>query len=212
MSWDDLIKQAEEAGLAFDPVPGGAYELEVVKSDPVISSSGKPMVKLRFKIVDGPFVGKLLYDQIVFSRDNQNALAFFFRNLGAFGLGKDFFAQCPPPEQGGIAKIASALMGRRVLSTVGVREWPANSGQFRNEVTGYAPSRGAAQAAPTVGGIAGVAPPRTQVAQPAQASLPPQPESVAQPVAVEPTPQPQPPQPQPQEEPVTAGTPPKVPF
>lgn len=122
----------EQASAGFEPVPDDTYDVEVIKTEAVTSSTGKPMIKVQHQICGGPHNGRKLFDQFVISADNPNALGFFFEHMLAFGLDKAFFASNPP-----LSQVAQALMGRRAKAKVGSRTW---QGREQNDVQGYTPS------------------------------------------------------------------------
>lgn len=195
---------ADAKSASFEAMPNGDYNIEVVKADAVTASTGRPMIKCKMKVIDGPFQNRPVMTQFVLVVDNPNALSMFFRNMKAFGLDENFFAQMGPAGQ--LDPVAGALVGRRAQVTLGTRKW---QGEDRNEVTGIKSYTGApgtvtgAPGAPTPGmpGMPGMAPgvgpqfggqpqmpqmpPQAPPTMPAPAAqLPPQPpQAVAPPVA-----------------------------
>lgn len=142
-SWQDLIKNAAEGPK---PVPDGPYDVVVeTASGDKPASTGKPMIKLKLKIVAGPQQGQPIYDQIVLTEDNPNALGFFFENLAALGVDQSRLASFPPPDQGGMAYIAQAIVGAYATVDVGHRMW---NGQTRNQINKYRPYQGGQGAVP----------------------------------------------------------------
>lgn len=133
-SFSDLQKVAKEAG--YDLVPDGEYE-SVVKAGVkcVKTQGGKDMFKMTFAVNDGPIKGSV-FNNMVISPESAPALAIFFRQMAALGLGDDFFATNPSMDQ-----VCSALVGRRARIVVGKREW---QGQERNEVQAIKSSKIAA--------------------------------------------------------------------
>lgn len=60
------VKTASEGGGDFKEVPHGTYEVEVEKLEPKMSKSGKPMLSIWFKILDGEFENnRLFYNQVI---------------------------------------------------------------------------------------------------------------------------------------------------
>jgi hypothetical protein len=144
VNWDDLMKAAGDAAL--EALPPDTYDVTVDSAEATESSTGKPMIKVRFKVQGGPYDQKTVFNQFVISYDSNVALNFFFRYMAALGLGEAFFAAKPP-----MAQVASALVGRRCQVKLSQREWPAGSGQIRNNVDNVL--------APTGGGVSPVAAP-----------------------------------------------------
>lgn len=135
VNYADLLANASEG---FDPVPSGQYDVEVVKSEPKTSSTGKSMFKVQFKILSGPHAGRLVYNQFVVSPESPNALSFFFQHMKVLGLDATFFAQNPSD-----AQIAAGLLNARCRITVGQRDW---QGQAQNTVKKVLPL-------PSTGGV-----------------------------------------------------------
>lgn len=50
---------------SFEPVPSARYEVEIETAELTSSKSGKAMIKLRYKILEGDMKGRLVFDQIV---------------------------------------------------------------------------------------------------------------------------------------------------
>lgn len=129
---------ADAKSASFEAMPNGDYNIEVVKAEAVAASTGRPMIKCKMKVIDGGFMNRPVMTQFVLSIDNPNALAMFFRNMKAFGLDENFFAQMGAGGQ--LDPVAGALVGRRAQVTLGTRKW---QGEDRNEVTGIKPYTGA---------------------------------------------------------------------
>lgn len=141
IDFNQLIKQADAAG--FTLLPDGDYDVVVEKSESKPAQSGKPMIRITYVVEHGPHAKRKLFNNHVLSTDNDNALRFFFEAMTAYGLGRDYWTQ----PGASLDAAAPALVGRRVRVTVGHKEYPANSGQERNEVTKVMPAAGAAGAA-----------------------------------------------------------------
>lgn len=140
-SFSDLQKVAKDAG--FSLVPDGEYEAGIHAAVSKQTSNGKDMLKLTWKIAQGPTKGTV-WSNMVISPESGAALSIFFRQMKALGLGDEYFAGNPSLEQ-----VAKALVGRRAKITVATQQW---NGQDRNAVTGIAPSTGGSNGAPMVGG------------------------------------------------------------
>jgi hypothetical protein len=146
IDWSALQKEAETAGL----LPDGKYPTIVTKADAVTSSTGKPMIKLKLAVVEGPLKDRPLWTQLTLSPENPIALRMWFMQLKAFGIGQEFFATKPSMET-----LASTLVNRGCVVTVSTREW---AGSDRNSVdkieafTGSGPTPpGMVTGAPTAG-------------------------------------------------------------
>lgn len=127
-NWNQLV---EEAGDIEDNIlPAADYDLEVVKAEAKQASTGRLMYKTQYRVISGPYKGRLLFDQLVLSTDNPNALQMFFRKMAAIGISKQYFAANPSD-----AQVAEALVGCKFRGQVGVRKW---NGEDRNEVKSYA--------------------------------------------------------------------------
>lgn len=152
INWNELIEQSKESAQDFEPLPNDDYDVEVVGCEAQTSQGGKPMFSLQLAVVGGPYNNRRVWDRLVVSAENPNAMGFFFRKCAALGLDQQFFASNPTPET-----IANALVGKRARVKLGQREY---NGRTSNEVKSYAkPSAEAAgpgpsaavQAAPATG-------------------------------------------------------------
>lgn len=149
INFSDLMKTAEKEG-GFSLLPDGSYNVVVEKAQATTASTGKPMLKVTLVVTDGPSKGRKLFTNHVLATDNPNALAMFFRNMGAYGLDKAFW-NAPGASLDGAAAI---MVGRPVTADVGHKVY---QGEDRNEVKGVKPPAagaasimGPAVAAPTV--------------------------------------------------------------
>jgi hypothetical protein len=122
VSWKDLRKKADDATKPPEP---GWYTLECTKAEGAkAATSGKPMIKAQFKIVDGPAAGKTgIFNNFNITTDNDFAMSIFFRHMAAFGLDENFFNTDPS-----VDAVASALVGRRASVQLGQRPY---QGQMR---------------------------------------------------------------------------------
>lgn len=124
INFPQAMQQAKTA--SFDPLPEGTYDVVCIESTPTESSTGKPMLRLKYQVETGPQAGKKVFNQQTFSADSDAALAIFFRYMAFHGLDETFFAANPAWEQ-----VAASLVGKRVQLKLGHRVW---QGQTRNEV------------------------------------------------------------------------------
>lgn len=196
MTTIDFSRAIQEAKSAsFEALPAGDYDVEVTEANATRSSNGKPMIKVRLKVLSGPYQNRSIINNFVFSVENAMALSIFFRHMKCFGLDEAFFGSLGAA--GSLEPVAGALNGRRARVTLGIRQW---NGEDRNEVTQIKPYTGAPQLAPTGGygnqtAVTGAmtpcltpTPPMPPPVQPTP--MPPQPQPQPQPVQSAPTPAP----------------------
>jgi uncharacterized protein DUF669 len=174
--WSTLLNDAEDGG-GWDVLPAADYDLKVIKSEATQSGSGKLMYRVTHEVINGPYLGRKVFDQIVVVPDNPTALSIFFRKMGAMGIDKQFFAQNPSDHQ-----VAEALLGKTFRGQVAIRQY---QGQDKNEVKNYAPLTAQQPAAPPVPPQP-TAPATPQPAAPVAPQTPPQPATPVQAAAVTP--------------------------
>ena len=63
----DAIFTGEERGGSFEPIPAGRYPVEVDDAEEMTSRKGDPMIKLIFKVLEGEYTGRIIYNYIVFN-------------------------------------------------------------------------------------------------------------------------------------------------
>jgi hypothetical protein len=183
VNFAELYGEQDDSAVSYDPLPVGPYLVEVMESTATVSSTGKPMIKATLKVVEGPYANRRLWTQFVVSSENKTALAIFFRQMDAFGLGRDYMMTSPTE-----ADVARALMGRRAVADVVVRVY---QNQERNDVKNIRKAAG-------VPGAAAAAPAPAPAPAPAAATPPPVPVAApptavaAPPAAVPPAPAPSP--------------------
>lgn len=132
MNWSDLIGSAEEGG-GFDVVPAGDYLAKVVEASALDATTGKPMVKAKFQIIEGAFATRLVWNNFVLTKDNPNALKWFFRHMAAFGLDRSFFALNPS-----MAQVAANIQDKIVIITL--KSDRLYQGIPQNDVTAVRPA------------------------------------------------------------------------
>lgn len=155
MTTIDFNRALQDAkGASFEALPVGDYDVEVAKTEAVISQNGKPMIKTTMRVVSGPYEKRPIINQFVFSGENPQAVAIFFRHMKAFGLTEEFFSALGAVSS--LEPVANALVGRRARLTIGHREW---QGETRNEVKSVKPYTGAPPAVAPTGPGAAMAPP-----------------------------------------------------
>ena len=58
----------------LEPVPGGVYAVEIVESDTVVPNSGKgEMLKVTMEVIEGPYVNRKIWDNILYVHPNEDA-------------------------------------------------------------------------------------------------------------------------------------------
>lgn len=185
INWSDLQKAAGEASI--EPVPADTYDVFVESATAKQASTGKDGVVAVFKVENGPYAGKKIFNNFWISPENQNALAFFFRHMNALGLNEAFFAAGPSMET-----VATALVGRRARIKVTIRQY---NEQDQNDVKTIMPplTTNGAVAAPAPAPAAGIPamPTVTPTAVPPAPVVSPAPPTAAAPV-VPPAPTPEP--------------------
>jgi hypothetical protein len=198
-NFKDLLAQAKTA--SFEALPIGDYDVEIHEATATISSTQKPMIKIKAKVITGPHTKRTVMTQFVLSVENAVALNIFFRNLRAFGLTDEWLTAIGGAND--LTPIAQALVGRKARFTLGQKQY---QGETRNEVNGVKPMTGAPAAPPQSlpgSGLPGAGMPTGGVTTP-----PAQPAAVAQPPAQPPSPPQDVPPAQPAAAPVTPPPPP----
>lgn len=124
LDWGALQSEAKSAGV----IPAGDYNVVVTETTATTSSTGKPMIKVKMRVTEGPQKDKPVWTQFVISAESPMALRMFFMHMAAFGLDSSFFDQKP-----GLDQVAANLMNRAATVTLDIRQW---NGADRNEVKG----------------------------------------------------------------------------
>ncbi len=107
---------------AFAPVPVGVYPVEVIKAEAKQASTGREMINVQLRIVDGPSKGRMLFNNFVWVPENDKAVQMFFVNMREFGLGKEYFRTNPTFEQ-----LANEMLNRRVMVEIEHTEYNGNT-------------------------------------------------------------------------------------
>jgi pyruvate/2-oxoglutarate dehydrogenase complex dihydrolipoamide acyltransferase (E2) component len=209
----DFASLMQQAG-PMEAIPVGDYDVVVKDAQATESkNTGKPMVKCKFAIESGPHANRTLWWNAVISQESPEALAIFFRQMDALGLGSTFFAASPSMEQ-----VAQNLVGKRARINVAHRMYNGANQPDIKRVSAPLGGNGG------LGGPLAATPssPSPAVTPAPPAPPAPQPVQPSQPSA--PAPQPSAPAPQPQAETPAgvdigegtseqpAGLPPKTPF
>lgn len=138
-NWQDLQQAADDAGFVVLPVLK-RVGAEVATAEAATTGTGKPQIKVRFVLTEGPYAGKSVFNNFVLTLDNGTALGFFFRQMEALGLNRTYFDANPP-----LTQVAAAIVKRPCLLDIGVRQW---QGTDRNNVEALYPPEGGASATP----------------------------------------------------------------
>jgi len=170
LNWGDLVKDAgETAGGNYEPLPDGDYDLKVIEATATTSQSGKTMFKITTEVQTGAHAKRRVWDNLVISPENSNALGIFFSKMAALGLPREFFTNNNPTN----AQIESMLVGRPFRAQIGSRTW---NGSKRNEIKRYYVQQQAVTAStPVSAPVAPPAPPAPPVTNTAGAAVPPAP-------------------------------------
>ena len=158
VNFQDLIKAAGDAG--FTLIPKGWYDVVVDKAEAGETSTGKPRVRVFFRIISGPYAATAvkIRNDFNLTADNANALAIWFRHMEAMGLPQSWFAQLPPGPQI-MQYVAQALLGRQARIQV-----------TDNRIYGNRPQNDVVDVQPPFGAPSGM--PAQQPYTPAQAGIP----------------------------------------
>lgn len=182
LDWDSVLEGVAEdekenpgGGSDFEAIPNGDYPVVVQESDKQVSGSGNDMIKVKIRITEGPYVNRVLFSYIVFSKGSPKGMRITLDKLAAFGVTRDSLALSKPS----IPEIASMLIGRQALAKVAIQD----SGEYkgRNEVKGFKPIEGLVQDAPQVAaaakpGVPNIPTPSVPTEAPAAAPAPPVPQ------------------------------------
>lgn len=132
LDWSALQTEAARGGLLPD---GDEYHLIVVDAVATKASTGKPMIKAKFRVLDGPHEGRPAWAQFTLSPENPIALRIWFQHMAAFGLESSFFSQLPSGDEG-LRVIADNMRNRGVTAKIGTRPY---QGVDRNDITPVGP-------------------------------------------------------------------------
>jgi hypothetical protein len=131
LNWADLVKDAgESASGIYEPIPDGDYDLKVLDASATSTSTGKTMFKMKCEVQGGAFNKRLVWDNLVISPENKNALGIFFAKMEALGIPRNWFLEGNPSS----AQIEMTLTGRTFRGNIGSRMY---NGEKRNEIKRY---------------------------------------------------------------------------
>lgn len=157
ISWAQL---AADAGDALNPIPIGEYNAKITKAEVKFAKSGSKMFAISAKVMDGPHVNRMFWNNFTVTPDNPNAMIIFFRHMAALGLNTQFFATNPTDDQ-----VLERLRGVEFRARLGIR---AYNGVDSNQLEALFPAN------------AGVAAPAAGVGPVVGAGVPAQPQPQAQ--------------------------------
>lgn len=171
LNWDDVLGSVEEVEKEnadkpndFEALPTGPYNVVVQEAEKQTSKAGNDMIRVRVQVTDGPYANRVLFNYIVFSQGNPNAMRMTLERLAAFGVTRETIATTKPS----ISQIADMLVGRKAIAKVDVQKEGEYAG--RNEIKGFRPLDGVDQ--PPVSVPAQSQPGVPNVPQPAAAPAP----------------------------------------
>jgi len=71
----------DDYGNSFEPIPEGEYDAYLYNVEATTFSSGNPGFKLTFKIAEGPYKGRQVFDNLVIKESAYWKLAQFWRAM-----------------------------------------------------------------------------------------------------------------------------------
>ena len=80
LNWGDLVKDAGDVG-SYEPLPDGDYDLVVLEGVAKQTQSGKTMFSTKSQVEGGPHNKRLVWDNLVITTGNPNALGIFFAKM-----------------------------------------------------------------------------------------------------------------------------------
>lgn len=114
----DFSSLRKEAQSSEPPAPG-SYTVQCMDADLATTSTGKDMIKCRYRVIGGPEDGKGIWDNFVLSTGNPTALDIFFRHIEAHGVNLDNYST----SQDDLIAIANRMVGAKVNVRIDHREF-----------------------------------------------------------------------------------------
>lgn len=161
IDWDKVLHDTEEGTKL---VPVGEYLVRVTDAQVTnASTTGAPMIKTVVKLQDGPYAGRVITTNLVFTFGNPQAMKMLLRRLRALGISAEWLAETNAK----VDDIAREILGRTVLAKVSSRKWqgedrndiemflesgsgiPMADGEFPSPASSFAPDMGAGESIPT---------------------------------------------------------------
>lgn len=141
LNWDDVLgdvdkeeKENPSKGSGdFDALPKGPYEVVVQEAEKMVSKTGKDMIRVKVQVLNGPYANRVLFNYIVFAKENPKAMRLTLERLAAFGITREIIATAKPS----IPQIAEMLEGLSAVAVVGIQA----SGEYKgsNEIKAFRP-------------------------------------------------------------------------
>jgi len=147
IDWGKVLHDTEEGTRV---IPAGQYLIRITDATATKAGTGAEMIKTTVQLVDGPYAGRQVVTNIVFSFDNPQAMRMVFKRLNALGVTSEWLAE----SNATVGQIAAAIAGREAIADVSVRQW---QGEDRNDIAMFLPggSGGAITDGPPMGGPSG---------------------------------------------------------
>lgn len=125
-----------------EPVPNGAYDVEVLGAKVKMSNTTPPkhMIEARLRILNGPYANKTLTNNFVLTPTDSGPMFYWFRNFGALGLDHSFWQSLTGTIEESLPYIAQTIVGRQAHVEV-------ESKNGRQNVEGWTPIAGGALSA-----------------------------------------------------------------
>lgn len=109
----------------------GEYPMVVVSSEAAQTSGKNPCLRTAFEVTDGPYRSHRFTKDIIMSTKSAAAQGFFWRQVGKLGVSTEYVRATGQTK---MSQIALLIIGAQVLVKVDHREWPENSGDFREDL------------------------------------------------------------------------------
>lgn len=138
MAWETDFNESDLGGGDFEALDTGVYEVTVFDAEPKTASTGSDMAKLTLKVQDGPYKGRNLWDNLVFTEKSKWRVAQFLKacrielDTGKFKFTKADIEGKPLRVQ--VAKVPDAY-----------RDPDGELGIFTNDIKQYLPSERVAE-------------------------------------------------------------------
>lgn len=94
-----------DGGDGFEPIPAGLYKARIERASEAYSAAKDPMIKITFKISEGEFYKRLIFDNLTFNKKGMGRVKIM---LKALGLSTDQGCEVTP----------ELLLGRDILIDV----------------------------------------------------------------------------------------------
>ena len=131
LNWGDLVKDAPESQTgSYEPIPDGDYDLKVIEVSSSTTSTGKTMFKLTTEVQGGAYGKRRVWDNLVISPENKNALGIFFSKMEALGVTREWFQSNNPSN----AQVEAAIGGRSFRAQIGSELY---NGEKKNRLKRY---------------------------------------------------------------------------